>query len=209
MSFWPPARATIVKALQLVGQKVGGKDRRKQVVWCDGSQVASPRKHTLQPNPSIVPVRPTRRVPQFEAAPGAVILIGRSVVWQIHACAASLTAWVLRLLFACPFGRPGRPDPQIDDLRSVKKSYTKKPRCKTWRPLKAANKFGRLFGWWRAPGFFVYDFLTDRKSSILGVWAVPGGRETLQKKGFNGALKKRPGGLNKKKPGGLKKGPAA
>jgi len=27
------------------------------------------------------------------------------------------------------------------------------------------------------------DLLTDRKSSILGVWAAPGGRETLQKGG--------------------------
>ena len=24
------------------------------------------------------------------------------------------------------------------------------------------------------PGFLIYDFLTDRKSSILGVWAAPG-----------------------------------
>ena len=28
-----------------------------------------------------------------------------------------------------------------------------------------------------------YEFLTDRKSSILGVWAAPGGRETFQKGG--------------------------
>jgi len=33
----------------------------------------------------------------------------------------------------------------------------------------------------RTPGFLIYVFLTDRKSSILGVWAAPGGRETLQK----------------------------
>ena len=31
------------------------------------------------------------------------------------------------------------------------------------------------------PGFLIYDFLTDRKSSIWGVLAAPGGRETLQK----------------------------
>jgi len=29
----------------------------------------------------------------------------------------------------------------------------------------------------------MYDFLTDRKSSILGVWAAPDGRETFQKEG--------------------------
>ena len=33
------------------------------------------------------------------------------------------------------------------------------------------------------PGFLIYDFLTDQKSSILGVWAAPGGRETFQKDG--------------------------
>ena len=31
------------------------------------------------------------------------------------------------------------------------------------------------------PGFLIYDFSTDRKSSILEVWAAPGGRETFQK----------------------------
>ena len=32
-------------------------------------------------------------------------------------------------------------------------------------------------------GFLIYDFLTDRKSSILGVWAAPGGRDSFQKDG--------------------------
>ena len=31
--------------------------------------------------------------------------------------------------------------------------------------------------------FLMHDFLTDRKSSILGVWAPPGGRENLPKGG--------------------------
>jgi len=31
--------------------------------------------------------------------------------------------------------------------------------------------------------FLIYDFLTDRKSSIFGVRAAPGGRETFQKGG--------------------------
>ena len=30
---------------------------------------------------------------------------------------------------------------------------------------------------------FIYDFLTDRRLSILRVWAAPGGRETFQKGG--------------------------
>ena len=35
-----------------------------------------------------------------------------------------------------------------------------------------------------ATGFYlIYDFLTDRRSSILGIWAAPGGRETFQKGG--------------------------
>ena len=33
------------------------------------------------------------------------------------------------------------------------------------------------------PRFLIYDFLTDRRSSILGVWSPPGGRETFQKGG--------------------------
>ena len=33
------------------------------------------------------------------------------------------------------------------------------------------------------PGFLIYDFLADRRSSILGVLAAPVGRETLQKVG--------------------------
>ena len=33
------------------------------------------------------------------------------------------------------------------------------------------------------PDFLIHDFFTDRKSSIWGVWAAPGGRETLQKGG--------------------------
>ena len=31
------------------------------------------------------------------------------------------------------------------------------------------------------PGFLVHGLLTDRKSSMLGVWAAPGGRERLKK----------------------------
>ena len=34
------------------------------------------------------------------------------------------------------------------------------------------------------PGFFIYDLFTDRKSSILGVWAAPGGREIFQNRRF-------------------------
>ena len=33
------------------------------------------------------------------------------------------------------------------------------------------------------PRFLIYGFLTDPGSSILGVWATPGGRETFQKGG--------------------------
>ena len=33
------------------------------------------------------------------------------------------------------------------------------------------------------PRFLIHDFLTDRRSSILGVCAAPGGRETFQKGG--------------------------
>jgi len=33
------------------------------------------------------------------------------------------------------------------------------------------------------PRFLMYDFLADRKWSILGVWAAPGGRETFQNGG--------------------------
>jgi len=33
------------------------------------------------------------------------------------------------------------------------------------------------------PGLLIYDFLTDRKSSIWGVWAALGGPETFQKGG--------------------------
>ena len=33
------------------------------------------------------------------------------------------------------------------------------------------------------PRFLIYDLLTNRKSSILGIWAAPGDRETLQKGG--------------------------
>ena len=32
-------------------------------------------------------------------------------------------------------------------------------------------------------GFVIYDFSTDRRSSILAVWAAPGGRETFQMRG--------------------------
>jgi len=39
---------------------------------------------------------------------------------------------------------------------------------------------------WRSPphtpGFFIYGFSTDRKSSILGGWAAPGCRDTFQKR---------------------------
>ena len=33
------------------------------------------------------------------------------------------------------------------------------------------------------PGFLIHDFLVGRRSSILGIWAAPGGLETFQKGG--------------------------
>ena len=80
--------------------------------------------------------------------------------------------------------------PKIDDFRSVKKSYTKKPGVNNFARqtigsdvyalvyLKTAGRIdlpvvqANIF----TPGFLLHDFLTDRRSSILGVWAAPGGR---------------------------------
>jgi len=62
---------------------------------------------------------------------------------------------------------PSSPEPSFEALRSPKK--------------RGAWTDGGLLR--LTPGFLIHDFLTDRKSPILGVWAAPGGRETFQKGG--------------------------
>ena len=42
---------------------------------------------------------------------------------------------------------------------------------------------GCLTAVWPYTWVLIYDFLAARRSSILGVWAAPGGREALQKGG--------------------------
>ena len=47
----------------------------------------------------------------------------------------------------------------------------------------AVDKFFCFLGRRMYIWILIHDFLTDRKSSILGVWAAPGGREAFQKDG--------------------------
>jgi len=56
------------------------------------------------------------------------------------------------------------------------------------------------------PGFLIYYFLTDRKSSILGVWAAPGEKPAKKVRGFapnlSGSARGGPDPQNRRSPVG-------